>query len=76
MGRVKVLSIFALLGFVVGSVGYFAIDWIATHHIFVVSVSTVPLWEVLVAPWFLSGLAGSALSVIFVTAAARITPER
>ncbi|MFQ6075196.1 MAG: hypothetical protein ACE5Z5_03525 [Candidatus Bathyarchaeia archaeon] len=76
MGRVKVLSLFALLGFVIGSVGYFVLSWIADHSIFIVSVSAVPLLDILTAPWFLSGLAGSALSVIIVTTVAHFTPEQ
>lgn len=75
MGRVRVLSLFALLGFVVGSVGYSVLSWIASHSVFVVSVSAVPLLDILTAPWFLSGLASSALSVIIVTTVARFTPE-
>ena len=57
MGRIKILGLFALLGFVAGIVANFAY-----HEVFPILLKIVP--EILRSEWILSGLAGSLLTII------------
>ncbi len=58
--RTKLVLSFALIGFLVGSSGYFLLNWILVNSTPGILYVPVPIF----APWFLSGIAGSLLSVI------------
>ena len=57
MGRIKILGLFALLGFIAGVIANFA-----HHAVFSILLKIVP--EILRSEWILSGLAGSLLTII------------
>ncbi len=76
-GRTKLLLSFALLGFLVGSATYLVFNWIITNSaIGIVYVYPTPILEVISAPWFLSGIAGSLLSVIVIYVSAHFSGEK
>ncbi len=76
MGRIKILSMFALVGFLVGSGGYFLASWLASFRALVFIVPAVPVIDILLAPWFLSGTAGAVLAIAIVVAMAHMAPEQ
>lgn len=59
MGRIKILGLLALLGFIAGVVANFAY-----HKFFPTLLKIVP--EILRTDWVLSGLAGSLLTTIMI----------
>ncbi len=63
-GKTKLLFSFAFLGFLVGSAAYYVFDWLIVNSM----LRPIPLLEILTAPWFLSGIAGSFLSIAIVYA--------
>ena len=76
-GRTKLLFSFALLGFLVGSVTYLVFNWIITNSaIGIIYIYPTPISEIISAPWFMSGAAGSLLSVIIIYVSARFSGEQ
>ena len=76
-GRTKLLLSFALLGFLVGSATYLVFNWIITNSaIGIIYIYPTPILEVISAPWFMSGIAGSLLSVIIIYVSARFSGEK
>ena len=76
-GRTKLLLSFALLGFLVGSATYLVFNWIITNSaIGIIYIYPTPILEVISAPWFMSGIAGSILSVIIIYVSARFSGEK
>ena len=73
-GKNKLLLSFALIGFLVGSVAYFVFDWLIINSN--IALQPVPILEIISAPWFLSGIAGSFLSVIAVYASTYFSGEK
>jgi len=71
-GRTKLLLSFAFIGFLVGSAAYLVFDWILMNT----TISAIPILGIVSAPWFLSGIAGSLLSVIAVYVSARFSGEK
>jgi len=59
LSKNKLIFSFAFLGFMIGAVAYFVFDWLTTINI---SIS-----QVLFAPWFISGLAGSIISLVVIS---------
>jgi len=59
MGRIKILWLFALLGFIAGVAANFAY-----HRVFPTLLKIVP--EILRAEWAMSGVAGSLLAIIMI----------
>ena len=72
-GRTKLLLSFALFGFLLGTVTYFVFDLLIIKSI--VGLRPVPIVEIISAPWFLSGIAGSFLSVATVYASAHFSRD-
>ena len=70
--RTKLLLSFALFGFLVGSAIYFVFDWLIINS----TIRPVPILEIISTPWFLSGIAGSFLSVITVYVSAYFSGEK
>lgn len=60
--RTKLLLSFAFIGFLVGSAVYVLFDWIIMHSAMGILYLPVPVF----APWFMSGIAGSLLSMMAV----------
>ena len=61
-GKTALMASFAFLGFLVGSALYLVISWVIINGAAGVLYVPVPIF----APWFMAGLAGSLMSVIFV----------
>jgi len=66
--KAKLLISFAFLGFFGGSLTYSAINWLVVNNV----IQIPALKELLSSPWMISGLAGSLLSVISITAFAML----
>jgi len=60
--KTTLISTFAILGFLLGSVSYFAINWMIENNW--VWIFSIPLPQLIASPGFISGLAGSLLAVI------------
>ena len=73
MGRTKLLLAFALFGFLIGSAAYFLFDWILTNT--TIGIRPVPILAIITAPWFISGIAGSFLSMTAIYVSARYSKE-
>ena len=71
MGRTKTLTSIAAIGFLIGVLSYFLFGWISTTIV----VTPIQIMDVVLAPWFLSGIAGSAISLGLVFLMAYL-PER
>jgi len=69
LGRTTLLIGFAFLGFLLGSVAYMAFDWIFVNA--AIGIQPVPILTILSAPWFISGIAGSLLSIAILYVSAR-----
>lgn len=69
LGKKTLIIAFALLGFIIGAAIYFALDLIVAPT---AMIGPLPGFvEILTAPWFISGIAGSVLSVaaLYISAA-------
>ena len=55
------MSSFAVFGFLLGTITYFVFNWFATNGI--VYVASVPISEIILSPWFISGIVGSLISI-------------
>jgi len=71
--KTKLLLSFALLGFLIGSTTYYAFNWLIVSN--TIGILPVPIVDILLAPWFLSGIAGSLLSIIIIYLAARFSSK-
>jgi hypothetical protein len=69
--RTKVLSSFALFGFLIGTAAYLIFDWIVTSNLIQVAPQAV-----LASPWFVSGIAGAILSTLLVVVIARANVQK
>ncbi len=70
-GRTKILTIFALLGFVIGTTAYFVFNWFVTHNL--IKITAISILDILVSPWFVSGLVGAILAITILAVFARIS---
>lgn len=70
--RTKLLLSFAFIGFLVGSAGYFLFNWILINSAAGILYLPFPVF----APWFMSGIAGSLLTVIAVYVAAHFSAQK
>ena len=59
MSKNKLILSFAFLGFMIGATAYFAFDWLDMINM------TLP--QILFAPWFISGIAGSIISLVVIS---------
>ena len=71
-GRTKLLLFFSFMGFLLGSTGYYIFNWIAVNSKPEILYIPIPVF----APWFLSGIAGSFLSIIAISIAARFSESK
>jgi len=63
---------FALMGFLVGTIGYYALNWLITYSGVWILYIPLPIFS----PAFMSGIAGSLLSIVFVYIAAHFMVEK
>jgi hypothetical protein len=70
-GRTKILTIFALLGFVIGTTAYFFFNWFVTHNL--IKITAISIIDILLSPWFVSGLAGAILAITILAVFAHIS---
>lgn len=61
--RTKMLVSFAFLGFLLGSGGYYFINWFILNS----GIQLPPLAEIIFSPLFVSGFTGSLLSILLIT---------
>ncbi len=71
-GKNTLLMSFALIGFLVGTVAYYAIGWLITYSGAWILYIPIPIF----GPAFLSGVAGAVMSVIFVYIAAHFMADK
>ena len=57
LGGVKLLLSFALFGFIAGTLIFLAFDYFVLN-----TLTTIPILETVLAPWFISGIIGAILS--------------
>lgn len=72
-GKPKLMLSIGFFGFLLGTAAYFAFNWFATNNMII--VTSVPIADVIFAPWFISGIAGSILSIIIVSLFGRFSSE-
>ena len=70
-GRTKILTIFALIGFVIGTTAYFVFNWFVTHNL--IKITAISVVDILLSPWFISGLAGAILAITILAVFAHIS---
>jgi len=68
--RTKLLLSFAFIGFLFGSAAYFLFNWI------IINMGILYIPFPIMAPWFLSGIAGSLLAMITVYVAAHFSAQK
>jgi multisubunit Na+/H+ antiporter MnhE subunit len=68
-GKTKILTSFAVFGFCIGAIVYMIVNWITTNNL--LRFTPIPVMEILLAPWFISGTAGATLSILIVILVAR-----
>ena len=73
-GRTKLFLSFAIFGFLIGTATYFVFDWIFANA--AIGIQPVPILEVISAPWFISGIAGSLLSMAIIYVFAKFSAEK
>ena len=73
-GRTKLLLSFAILGYFIGMAAYFVFDWILTN--LSIGIQPVPILAIISAPWFISGIAGSFLSIAVLFAFVKFSNEK
>lgn len=73
LGLSKLILSIGAFGFILGSAAYLVFNWIITSNMVV--VTSVPIASVLFAPWFISGIAGSILSIVMVYMFARFSSD-
>ena len=72
--RTKLLLSFALFGFLIGATVYVVFDWLIINS--AIGINAVPIVEVILTPWFLSGIAGSLLSMIIIYVSAQFSSQK
>lgn len=72
-GRSKLMFSIGAFGFLLGTAAYFVFNWFATNNMII--VTSIPIADVIFAPWFISGIAGSILSIIIVFLFARFSSK-
>ena len=79
MSRSKTLLSLALVGFVLGAVGYAVFDYAKTVNFYYDTTFLDSVIDagrsIVTSPWFISGLAGSVLLVSIALAIAYISPR-
>jgi hypothetical protein len=56
-GGVKLLLSFALFGFIAGTVAFLTFDYFVFNVL-----TTVPILEIVLSPWFISGIVGAVVA--------------
>jgi hypothetical protein len=64
-GRTKIFTIFALFGFFIGTAAYFIFNWFVTNNL--IKLTSISVIDILLSPWFISGVAGAVLSIVVLT---------
>ena len=68
-GRTKIFTIFALFGFFIGTAAYFIFNWLVTKNL--VKLTSISVIDILLSPWFISGVAGAVLFISVLALIAR-----
>jgi hypothetical protein len=70
-GRTKIFTIFALFGFFIGTAAYFIFNWFVTNNL--IKLTSISVIDILLSPWFISGVAGAVLSIVALTLIAHLS---
>ena len=68
--RTKILTLFAVFGFGIGTGFYFIFSWLMTNY----SISTT--MNLFLHPWFMSGIAGALLSNLIIVVFAHVSRNK
>jgi hypothetical protein len=71
LGRSKIMISFAALGFIIGTAAYILFNWLFNQGF--PTINLVPLADVFLSPWFLSGMAGAGIALIAIVVLAYYT---
>ncbi|MCW4039655.1 MAG: hypothetical protein NWE83_02765 [Candidatus Bathyarchaeota archaeon] len=72
--RTKVLTTFAIFGFIVGTIAYFIFNWFVSNNL--IRFTPPSIVNVMMSPWFVSGTVGALLSTIIVVVFAHFSRNR
>ena len=72
-GRTKIITFFALFGFFLGAATYSIFNWFAATNI--IRIMPISLVDIVLSPWFVSGIVGAALSMMIVIVFARFSGQ-
>ena len=68
-GRTKIFTIFAIFGFFIGTAAYLIFNWLVTNNL--INLTSISVNDILLSPWFVSGVAGAVLSMSVLALIAR-----
>jgi hypothetical protein len=71
VGRTKVVMRFALFGFVLGTVAYFAFQWFVSNDL--IHINFPSMSSLVMSPWFIAGIVGAALATLILIVFSRLT---
>ena len=72
IGKTLLILLFALLGFVIGNLIYLIYWWFDIGNF----LAAMSISEIILSPWFLSGMAGSVLSISCIFALTRLSSKK
>ncbi len=73
-GKTKILTTFALFGFFIGTASYFIYNWFVTNNL--ITIASISVQDILLSPWFISGILGAALSTLIVVSVAHFSEKK
>ena len=71
--RTKILTTFAIFGFLIGTAAYFIFNWARTASL--LELNPAPIANLILSPWFTSGIVGAILAMLIVFIVARLKRE-
>lgn len=73
-GRTKILTTFAFFGFFIGTASYFIFNWFVTNDL--IRIMPLSILDILLSPWFISGVTGAILSTMIVVVFAHFSEKK
>jgi hypothetical protein len=72
VGKTILILLFALLGFIIGNLIYLIYWWFDISSF----LTAMSISEIILSPWFLSGIGGSALAVSIIFAFTHLSSKK
>lgn len=72
--RTKLMTSAALFGFLMGTIIYFAFEWLTNNG--VIYIASAPISGIIFSPGFISGIAGALISLIAIYTYAHFSPQK